>query len=78
LDIKTGIEKLLELSNTANWILNHNSDRGACIYVKCMHVCFCVYTYVCVCVYFLYAKAFQVSQWILPHQFNLRILASSN
>jgi len=38
----------------------------------------CVLLLGCMFVYWYMQKLFQVSQWILAHQFNLRVLASSN
>jgi len=51
---------------------------GANAYVICMNACvffawMCVYIFV-----YCMQKLFQVSLWILVHQFNSRMLASSN
>jgi len=58
--------------------LNHIiSDRGS-ICICDMYVCLCAFALLYVWnIGILYAKLFQVSLWILAHQFNSRILASS-
>ena len=44
-----------------------------------MYVCFCSFPWMCIWILVSYVqKLFQVSQWILAHPFNLRVLASSN
>jgi len=44
-----------------------------------MYVCLCAFALMCICILVsCVQKLFQVSQWILAHQFNLRVLASSN
>jgi len=73
---------LLEPCNIANWMwnmkLNHIiSDRGS-IHICDMYVCLCVFVWMCVCILvFCMQKLFQVSLWILAHQFNSRVLVSS-
>jgi len=61
-------------------MINHISDMGS-ICIGDMYVCFCAFALLLGCMFGILVsciqKIFQVSLWILAHQFNSRMLVSS-